>query len=231
MDIEIYCDESRHELFSNKKETPGKYVLIGGVWIEASKRQLYKENIKKLRSEEKVFSEVKWKNVSPSKIGFYLKFIDLFFQSEMRFRCVVIEKDKLNLVKYHQSDQELGFYKFYYQLLHHWILDFNKYSIFTDLKTNRTKNRLQELQNVLRCSNLTSQITQIQAINSKESQFIQLADLFIGAIGYKFHDHTASLAKLQVIKQIEKRLEDEILPTTKCEPKFNIFKIQLEGNW
>ena len=36
----------------------------------------------------------------------------------------VINKNDVDLYKYHQNDQELGFYKFYYQVLHHWIFDF-----------------------------------------------------------------------------------------------------------
>jgi len=57
----------------------------------------------------------------------------------MRFRCIAVDREQVNLAL-HQNDGELGFYKFYYQLLHHWILD-NEYRIFCDLKTNRGRRR------------------------------------------------------------------------------------------
>jgi hypothetical protein len=38
MDVEVYCDESNPELFwTDGKSAVNKYVLIGGLWIPASK--------------------------------------------------------------------------------------------------------------------------------------------------------------------------------------------------
>jgi len=231
MECEIYCDESRQDLFSSKKESESKYTLIGGVWIEASKRQEYKDQIKVIRSKYKALGEIRWNTVSPSKLDFYLDIINFFFDTDIRFRCIVIEKENLNLVRFHKSDHELGFYKFYYQLIHHWISDFNKYRIFVDFKTNRAKNRLHVLKAILSNANPSSEIIQVQALHSRDSVFIQLADLLIGAVGYALHSFTTSSSKLTINQKIEKRLGHLIQPTRKAEEKLNIFKISLDWSF
>jgi len=86
MKIEVYCDESGHELFSTKKSTENKYILIGGIWFEVGERSKYKEQISELRAKYKVFGEVKWNKVSVSKLDFYIDLLNFFFDSDMRFR-------------------------------------------------------------------------------------------------------------------------------------------------
>lgn len=145
MDFEIYCDESRQELFRTERATEGKYVLIGGIWIEASKRAHFKGLIKQFRDHYDVWGEFKWNRVSSSRLDFYLDLVRLFFREDMRFRCILLARDEMDALRFHHADEELMFYKFYYQLLHPWILDLNRYRIFLDLKTNRVPDRLRTL--------------------------------------------------------------------------------------
>lgn len=231
MRFEIYCDESRHDLLSSEREHKEGLVLIGGIWIPADIREQLKEGIRMLRKIHATWGEIKWKCVSHSRIGFFEGLIELFFRSDARFRCIVIDSTKVSLIKYHHADHELGFYKFYYQLLHHWIRDFNDYAIYVDFKTNRLPNRLQTLHKVLSTANISSGITLLQAISSRESVLIQLADLLIGAVGYKLHGHSTSESKLSVIRRIEQHLGHPIAATTLSEGKFNVFHIDLRGGW
>jgi len=99
-------------------------------------------------------------------------------ETELRFRAILVNKHDVNLHLYQNDDQELGFYKFYYQVLHYWILDFNKYNLFLDCKKNRERDRLQIMQDCLRRSNLTSSIPIAQSVRSEESVLIQFADFF-----------------------------------------------------
>lgn len=89
--------------------------------------------------------------MSPNRRDFYVELIDLFFAygDNLRFRCIAVDRTQLNLAL-HDNDGELGFYKFYYQLLHHWILDFNSYRIFCDVKSNRDPKRCLYWPDVLR---------------------------------------------------------------------------------
>ena len=229
MDIEIYCDESNQQLLSSSKPGLGRFFLIGGVWLPSSKRKPFKEGVTQIRRAENCFGEIKWNAVCESRLPFYLRLIDFFFDQgyDLRFRCIVIDTKRVDLARYHQANQELGYYKFCYQLLKNWIEDFNSYSVFVDCKTNRNPNRLRVLESFLSQANLLANIRSIQALPSKEVVFIQLADLLLGAVNAKFNQSVRSRAKFEVIQRIEEYLRHPIMPTTRSVRKFNVFKIAL----
>jgi hypothetical protein len=235
MEIEVYCDESRPELFTTRKHADYIYMLIGSIWLPIEKRNDIKKKVRTIREAHSTFGEIKWNNVSPSKINFYKDLVNLFLDESdnVRFRCIVIDSSSVNLKHYHEGDAELGFYKFYYQLLHHWIKEGNQYFIFTDTKTTRFKHRLKELHKILRRSNLFAEINNLQAIPSKESTLIQLADLFTGAVGYCAHRLRSSSAKNEIVSLLSERLKrSPDTSTTRDSVKFNVFRIRLDdGHW
>ncbi len=233
--FEIYCDESRQDLFTSKATQQDKFLLIGGLWLEAENRDEIKGAITKLKEAHNMRGEFKWNTVSPSRREFYLELIDLFmgFASSLRFRCIAVEAAKVDMVRYHKSNEELGFYKFYYQLIHHWILDFNEYRIFCDIKTNQEGDRIKVLQRCLNHANISSQVTSIQALPSGEVVLIQLVDFLLGVIGARLNDAlTPGSVKEEVVVRLEARLDVEKLGHTyKSEQKFNVFVINLSGGW
>jgi hypothetical protein len=230
MDFEVYCDESGQDLFRSRASGQ-RYVLIGGVWIKAGERPEHKRSIRALRAQHGVHGEFKWRRVSRSRVEFYKRLVGLFFDRDIRFRVVVLRADELDAVQFHDADNELMFYKFYYQLLHHWILDFNRYRIFVDTKTNRVQGRLRVLERCLSNANLSSKV-EVQALPSQELDLIQLADVIIGAVSYRFHGWTTSKAKREVVQEIESHLPNgRIEPTPKAEEKFNVFRFRPGGGW
>ena len=217
MNLEIYCDESCQDVFTSQ-HTKCRHMFIGGLWLPAEKREIFKNGLYSIREKHKMFSEIKWNKISLSRINFYIDLINYFFDKndDLRFRCVVVGKDKVDLVKYHDSDAELGFYKFYYQLLHHWILDFNAYAIYLDIKTSRVRNRLKTLHQCLRRSNLSSDIRILQALPSHENIFIQLTDLLLGAVNAEFNGQGSGSAKKKILECIEARLGHKITAPGAC---------------
>jgi hypothetical protein len=231
MDFEIYCDESGLEALTRKDAH--LFTAIGGIWIPSEHRITLKQGISAIKTKHKIKGELKWQKISPCFYDLYKDIIDFFFVSEfIRFRAVLIEANKVDNFLFNNEDAELGFYKFYYQLLHHWIFDFNDYDIFLDLKVNRNKGRLKELEKVLCNSNLTSNIKQVQGLPSEQSIGIQLADVLTGLTAAKFNNEITSHAKQALIKYAEdKYLGKQITSTPKWEEKFNIFRINLKGGW
>jgi hypothetical protein len=233
MKFDVYCDESRPDLFCSKAPS-ATYLVIGSLWSHREARDKLKAEIHALRDKYKVGGEFKWQKVSPSRLEFYNGLVSLFFGEgdRLRFRCIAVDRTKVDLLKYHQDDQELGFYKFYYQLLHHWILDFNEYAIFCDFKRNRDMRRLAVLQKCVASSNLSASLSSVQATRSDESVLIQLADVLVGAASSKLNGSLAAgSAKHQLVEYIESKLGRPIAATAKGESKFNVFVIDPKGGW
>lgn len=231
MEFEIYCDESGLEALTDKNAH--LYSGIGGIWIPAEQRDNFKRGMNFIKEKYHIKGELKWKKVSPTYFDLYKEVFDFYFKEDyIRFRVILVESNKVNHIKFNNEDSELGFYKFYYQLLKHWIFDFNSYAIYTDLKQDRNKGRLNELAKVLNYSNLTSTITQIQGLPSEQSLGIQLADILTGLVVSKFNKEIKGATKQKLISYVEEKyLSREITPTSKWEEKLNIFKINLQGGW
>lgn len=207
--------------------------MIGSLWLPAEQRNELKQKINILRENHNTHGEIKWSKISPSRVAFYLGLVDLFFDYEdnLRFRCIAVDRTELNM-SLHDNDGELGFYKFYYQLLHHWVLDFNEYRFFCDAKSNRDLSRLGILKRCLSKANLSATVSDVQFLPSHEVVLIQLCDMLLGAASSRINKTTgASTAKQAVLKQIEHRLGHPLAATVWSEKKFNIFKIRLQGGW
>jgi hypothetical protein len=233
MDIEVYCDESQTDILSTKKSA-AEYLVIGSLWLERGTRGVLKQAIHALRDKHHIGPEFKWSKLSPSKQVFYNELLSWFFGlgMELRYRCIVVPKKDVDLVKFHHSDAELGFYKFYYQMLHHWIDDFNTYQIFCDYKRDRMSDRLDTLKSCLCHSNLTAEIKTLQWVRSEESVLIQIVDVLTGAVSARLNNTLQTgTAKSVFVTELERRLGRKIAHTRAGEKKFNIFQIQLGGRW
>lgn len=221
--VEVYCDESRPEYLRTPPPIGAGYVLIGGLWLRTEDRAEMKERLKQVRSKHNLKGEFKWNRVSPSRLAFYEDLVRLFFDSPMAFRCIALPAGSLDAKSFHHDDNELMFYKFYYQLLVHWLENGGEYHIIVDLRTNRLPNRLRVLERVLRaarpgCRNIT-----VQALPSRQVDFLQLTDVLLGATGSRLHERTTSQARWHLVQCIERYLGRPIGPTSRTETKFNIF--------
>jgi hypothetical protein len=209
-------------------------MVIGGLWLPAEDRIRMKHDIHALRNKHRIGGEFKWQKVSPSRLDFYRDLADWFVAmgDRLRFRCIAVEHEKVDLLHFHENDQELGFYKFYYQMLHHWILDFNEYAVFCDFKSNRVRTRLHELARCLGYSNLSSKIVNVQAIRSRESVLMQAADVLTGVAAARLNNNLkAGGAKWELVTHLEQALRKSIQATYRDEQKFNVFVIDLAGGW
>ncbi len=233
MRFEVYCDESNPDVFASTRSS-ARFLVIGSLWLPAKLRDSCKAEIHALRDRHRIGGELKWNKVSPSREAAYCDLVRWFFDQgdDLRFRCITVDREQVDLKLYHQGDQELGFYKFYYQLLHHWILDFNEYSIFTDFKVNRQRDRLAVLRQCLDAANLSSVVRQVQAVRSEESVLIQLADVLTGTVAARLNTkQISSPAKGVVVRELESRIGHRLRPTSRTEQKFNHFQIDLRGGW
>ena len=235
--IDVYCDESRQDLLANPSAITAnnRFCCIGGISLPYERRTEIKAAIKLLQKKYAVFGELRWGTVSNNKVDFYLELVDLFFSyPDLMFRTVVIDASKVQNDVFNNSDQELGYYKFYYQLLNHWLTAPDNYRIYTDQKTNKDKMRLNELRRILNVNRgIQTSIELIQAINSKESLLLQMENILMGAVGFKYNfgDAGVSIAKKRIVSHIESHIGKPIGHTSPSEQKFNVFAISLREGY
>lgn len=230
---EIYCDESRQDLFFNFNSISenNKYIFIGGIMINVDNRDKIKKEINNLKEKYNLNrkTELKWNRVTTKYIDLYKEIIDVYINNDISFRTISIDSSKLNLKKYHKDNPELGFYKFYYQLLNHWLGNKDKFMIYTDIKTYGDPNVLNDLKSCLNNGEHFNRVKKIYAIESHESVFLQLEDILMGATAYKknYGYNGKSNAKVELVKYLEEKLRHSLLPTNKNAAKYNWFEIKL----
>jgi len=228
MKYEIYCDESCVDALFNKNACA--YVVIGGIWIPAECRQQIKEEIKQIREKYGKLGEMKWNKVSPATSDMYKELIDLFFgMYQIRYRAICIKANEVDHETYNQGSGELGFYKFYFQLIHHWLVPGNEYSIFIDHKINANPHRVSTMEKALRMTS-PAIVRQAQALPSEQSVLIQFADVLTGLVAASFNKNLKG-TKLELAQRVEHYLGHPISSTGLFEQKFNLFDINLRKGW
>ncbi len=218
----IYCDESRHT--SNPTDP---FMVIGALSCPRPEKESLAHKINQIRKKHNVWREFGWKTISKSRQEFYWELLN-FFKNEdaLSYRCLVVDRKILDHEQYNKSDNELGFYKLYYQMLVHWLKPGCAYHIYLDWQQNRIQRRFLDLRDILR-RRLTgkAKIECLEPVNSGQISLIQLTDLFAGAVGYTWNQCHGSEIKEEFCNDIARAVGLATLNTTTklSEQKFNIF--------
>jgi len=227
MEYVVYCDESRHE-----ESTDHPFMAIGSLWIPRDQKEDLTRKFKTLCREVGLCGEIKWNRVSSKYLLAYKRLVDFFFEQEsIRYRVIVVEHSRIDVDRYHGGDRELGFYKFYYQLLEKWIEGNNEYLILLDFKRNRGSDRYSTLRTYLeRAVQGKAWISDLTVIDSSETPLAQLCDLLTGAVAAAWcPDLTPGRPKAELAQYIGMRrgASLQVINTSPQPIKFNIFKISL----
>ncbi|MDK9718465.1 MAG: DUF3800 domain-containing protein [Trichlorobacter sp.] len=218
----VYCDESRH---TSNPEDP--FMVIGALACPRDKKDEITRRINAIRKQHDTWREFGWKTLSPNRRDFYWSLLNLFAtESCLSFRCIVADRSALDHDQFNDGDNELGFYKLYYQMLVHWLKRDHAYHIFLDGQQNRTQRRFIDLRDILR-RRLTgkAKVECLEPVSSHSIPLIQLVDLLIGAVGYAWNERQGSEIKLSFCADVAKAAGLRTLKTTTTlsAEKFNIF--------
>lgn len=233
MKLDIYCDESRLEFLESNENG---FMVIGSLWLEREKRDRLKTSIKELKVKHNFGVEIKWTKISYKMLDFYKELIDLFadYQDFHFFKAIVVDTSKINF-EYHQNNSDIGFYKFYYQVLVHKMntaTNHNEYYIYVDDKTNKVYKPLPLLKKILSNATYAGEIKLIEPRNSFENLFIQYVDVLIGLVSYGYNTNEMKGAKKELYLYACSKLNVNLKQkTTKKAQPFNIFEIDLDRNF
>ncbi len=188
----IYCDESR--------QSHDRFMVLGGLLIEAQDVPKFHATMQQFREETRMFAELKWSKVSQQKLAEYRRFLEYFFAllntDQLHHHCLILDNHQINHRKFNKGDKELGFYKFYYQLLLHSfghkycrLKEGDRFLVHLDQR--QTHYKLGTLKTVLnhgmrkRYQIPTNPFRSVEPKDSKKDDLIQLTDLILGAIGFE----------------------------------------------
>jgi hypothetical protein len=228
MEYVVYCDESRHDGSSRNP-----YMAIGGLWVRREEKEALSRRFRDLRREVGLRAEIKWSKVSRGRLDAYKQLVDFFFAEEaFRFRVIVVDQAKMDLEKFHGGDRELGFYKFYYEMLEKWLEPGNEYLILLDFKQNKGADRYKTLRTILeRKVKGKAWITDLTVIDSGHSPLAQLCDMLTGAVASAWCDSLpAGRPKTELADYIAGKCGWTSLKVESPLPaasKMNVFRIRL----
>jgi hypothetical protein len=220
--INVYCDESR--------TSNNRFMLIGGIWVPRENEQALRADIASFRAEYRMVGEMKWTKVSLTKLPYYCAFFDLILKNNhARFNCMIIDTKILNYNQHCDGDSELGFYKFYFQLISRKLCLRNDYMVFVDHRCDHGQTRLTDLH---RCVNNwwcrerrvdTRPVRSVKAADSKKEDLIQLSDVILGAVGYCWNQQNGSPAKVAFVSHIENKIGRKLILS--CAPNVHPLNI------
>lgn len=212
-------------------------MLIGGLWVPVDNESNARALLAQVRSQHNLGAEMKWTKVSENMLPSYKDFVDVFFtEPSLAFKCIVIDTKLLDYKTFHKGDEELGFYKFYYQLISRNLFPENLYRLFTDERSNRKSTRLEVLKITVnrwwKKRNNVEPLRSVEPRRSHDEDLIQLADVMLGAFAYAWNGYKTSEAKLALVSHIAARLGTTTLriATRPTSRKVNIWKWQPAPN-
>lgn len=216
----IYCDESCHIEHDHKD-----YMFLGSISCAYPQIRRHTKRINELKRSHNFYAEIKWSNVSKSKLNFYLELIDYFFDTDLRFRAIGIKKASIDPGSHGFSYDDF-YYRMYYQLLNYKIDTLDHYNVYIDIKDSLSAQKVKKLKEILNVR--YGVFRNVQNVCSHESVLMQLADFIMGAISYNVNDkdHKNS-AKVAILERIKRHLNTDLLDVTNYSAKLNLFFINL----
>lgn len=221
----LYCDESTHLIHDGHP-----YMLLSYISIAYPQIRLAKEEIKTIKRKFNYTEELKWTNVHSATYKVYAELVDWFFMNDLEFRTVVVDKSQIDEQRADYSFNDF-YFRMYFQLLHTKVDFQNRYNVFLDIKDTCSGEKLEKLKKIM---SYNSSIGTLQFIPSRESVFIQLADVLMGAINYNLRIQKGDvkgnvIAKLKLIEKIKRHSNISLNTTTPLSRnKFNLFFITLK---
>jgi hypothetical protein len=234
----VYCDESNTD---GRKQFP----VYGGILIAVNNLATVQRAITDWRIREEMLREIKWNKVDRGpRLAKYTSLVDLFFMLSrkglMHFKAIVLDVRDPKYSAYSEDDYEVGFYKFYYHFLLSYFALFavkhrcpmeviiDERSVKGDpctvLKIVLNHGRRKHYKN----APSDDVVTRLEPLGSEKSDFLQLADLLMGAIGFHCQGHhlrpDAKQAKVQLAHYIARKaaLRDLTTETAYLKETFKI---------
>ncbi len=150
------------------------------------------------------------------------------------FKCLIVDTHKIDYGMLHDNDRENAFFNFYFYALSRHLVPMHDYIIYADDRQNKRSGRWRDLQTQindywLHQGEKSAIVRNLQPVDSKRHDLLQLANLFTGAIGYDLDEYSTSAHRLEFVRHIASRIGADSLRTHEgIGTRFNIWKFHAE---
>jgi hypothetical protein len=235
--LDLYADESCQD--------GHRFLVIGCLIVATETARSMAQALAAVRERHGMFGEIKWTKVSRAKLQAYKDITDVLLefalQGDSQFHWLIVDTSKFDHHNFNHGDAEIGFNKCIYQLLHKAALRNRLRGPFYGYLDNRTtRHGLDELQGALNgalrrdCDLTTTKFSRLVFRDSKDTDLLQITDLFCGAVGFhkneKHQRDGASPAKCELAEYIRTRarLRSLVQNTPFSANRFRIWNLQLQ---
>ena len=192
-------------------------MVIGSLWIRAAHCTQVSDEIERLKQQAGERHEIKWNATTKKTLPMYGQIVELTCGLRgVRYRAIIVDQHILNHRLYNEGDPEMGFYKFYFQLLYqeitcryqHFMLE-ERYLIHPDERSDRQGERVQALRDCLNQSCRTrlemryDPVSSIDPFSSREHALMQMTDLWTGAIAASKNRSITATVKQSLLRLME----------------------------
>lgn len=210
----LYCDKSCH-LVSD----PEPIMAIGAISCPKILVPLITADIRNIKRSHRFLYPIRWSHLNSTRLDLYQELLEYFFSNDfLRFHGIIIP-DKRKLYPSRRIFRfELGYYTVYSQLGSYLMNNNSVYNFYispTDAKSNLGIIRLRSTLNNRYSS---EHIKNIQTVLFRESELLQLTNLFVGALSRSY--------RMPVINSIRGRVSS-MLFKNKIANKFDITVLDL----
>lgn len=251
--MRIYADESC------TKSNQGLYMVIGGIICDKETVKLVRKKINQLKKDKNLPPnfEFHFSQMQVNHVEIYKQLIDIFFEfycdkcdvkrgvceqriyRKVSFEALLIEHSKIDHNLYSAGNSELGFFRFYYQLLFYSVkkhyVEGKQFHITIDRINTTDKKIVHNLQSRLfkDLIHITpNPIQNLQKQNSKAELMLQMADVILGLVSFSWNKPPGKSssrldAKRSVVQYAVDKYKMDFSKTTYKTCSFNIWNLQL----
>jgi hypothetical protein len=211
----IYCDESCH-----LEHDRLRVMVLGALSCPTHEARDVAVRLREMKTRNGLFPvvESKWTKVSKSKQGFYLGWVDYFFDNDdLQFRALVVpDKSVLRHEDFGQTHDD-WYYKMYFTMLKTLLRTGACFRIYLDYKDTWGRVKVREPHEVL-ANNIydfsREIVERVQVVRSNEVEQMQLCDLLIGAVAYVNRGLSGNAGKQAVVRRMQERSQLTLTRTT-----------------
>ena len=222
----VYADESRQDAH--------RYMLYGLISIPRGQdEEALLADLSAFRREEGLNAEMKWGKVSKGMLHVYKQYVDIFFSHPAaEFKCLVVDTHKIDYRAFHDNDRETAFFNFYFYAISRNLNPAHEHVVYADDRQTKQPLRWFELQarinlHWLQKGAAEAVVRNLLPVDSKRHDLLQLADLFVGAIGYDLEEYNTSEHRLDFVRHVAQRVGCDSLRTHWGRgTRFNVWKFR-----